>query len=219
MASSSSLRGIQPSDSPITRGLLMFASITSEHISGDSECLKNLSRWNTIVRLAIAAILLLSLCIAARGQSAQSGVQAYADAIKESVIAQRIVAMEHYLTLSSGSSLKRDALEFLIWDHMRLGHQAKAQQHAQELLAAAPNNPLAIAVLNQDPPPALGKSAMERRLAMLKSAASNLERLGKPEGMPDHNFDALRRQVAIMLNGATGLCYLQLQDYPEARQT
>jgi tetratricopeptide (TPR) repeat protein len=36
--------------------------------------------------------------------------------------------------------------------------------------------------------------------------------------MPDHNFDALRRQVAIMLSGATGLSYLQLQEYPEARQ-
>jgi tetratricopeptide (TPR) repeat protein len=196
----------------------MFASITSEHISGDSECLKNLSRWNTIIRLLIAALLLLGLCIAARGQSAQSGVQAYADAIKESVIAQRIVAMEHYLTLSGGGSLKTDALEFLIWDHIRLGHQAKAQQHAQELLAVAPNNPLATAVLDQDPPSPLGKSAMEKRLAMLKSAASNLERLGKPEGMPEHNFDALRRQVAIMLSGSTGLCYLQLQDYPEARQ-
>jgi tetratricopeptide (TPR) repeat protein len=196
----------------------MFASIPSEHISGDSECLKNLSRWNTIVRLSIAALLLLGLCLAARGQSAQSGVQAYADAIKESVIAQRIVAMEHYLTLSSGGSLKTDALEFLIWDHMRLGHQAKAQQHAQDLLAVAPNNPLAIAVLNQESPPTLGKSAMEQRLAMLKSAENNLERLGRPEGMPDHNFDALRRQVAIMLNASMGLCYLQLQDYPAARQ-
>jgi tetratricopeptide (TPR) repeat protein len=36
--------------------------------------------------------------------------------------------------------------------------------------------------------------------------------------MPQHNFDALRRQVGIMLAGALGLTYVQLQDYPEARQ-
>ncbi|HMC30764.1 MAG TPA: VWA domain-containing protein [Candidatus Angelobacter sp.] len=197
----------------------MSASITSEHTSGDSEFLKDLSRWNTIFRLSIAAILLVGLCAVARGQSAQSSVEVYADAIKQSVIAQRIVAMEHYLTLSSGGSLKTDALEFLIWDHMRLGHQAQSLQHAQELLAIAPNNALAIAVLNQDPPQALGKNALEKRLVMLKSAGSGLERLGKPEGMPNHNFDALRRQVAIMLSGATGLCYLRLQDYPAARQS
>jgi tetratricopeptide (TPR) repeat protein len=197
----------------------MFVSVTSEHISGQPECLKNLSRWNTIVRLSLAALLLVLFSIAARGQSAQSAVQAYADAIKESVIAQRITAMEHYLTLSSGGSLKTDALEFLIWDHLRLGHQAQATKHAQELLAIFPDNPLAIMVLNQDPPLKLGKHVLEKRLAVLKSAASGLDRLARPEGMPQHNFDALRRQVGIMLSGAMGLSYLQLQDYPEARQS
>src|SRR5947209_3556659 len=194
--SSSLPAGILAIDSPIIARALMSASITSEHTSGDSEFLKDLSRWNTIFRLSIAAILLVGLCAVARGQSAQSSVEVYADAIKQSVIAQRIVAMEDYLTLSSGGSLKTDALEFLIWDHMRLGHQAQSLQHAQELLAIAPNNALAIAVLNQDPPQALGKNALEKRLAMLKSARIGLERLGKPEGMPAHNFDALPRQVA-----------------------
>src|ERR1051326_8703724 len=197
----------------------MLASIISQSISGQPECLKQLSRWNTAMRLAIAALLLIALSMAARGQSAQSAVQAYADAIKESVIAQRITAMEHYLTLSSAGSLKTDALEFLIWDHMRLGHQAQTRQHAQELLALAPQNSLAIAVLNQEPPVKMGKHDLEKHIEMLKSAESDLRRLSRPEGMPQHNFDALRRQVGIMLRGATGLCQLQLQDYPEARQS
>ena len=190
----------------------MFPSTTSEPISGQPECLKN-----TIVRLTIAAILLIALSLAARGQAAQSAVQAYADAIKQSVIAQRIDAMERYLTLSSGGSLRTDALEFLIWDHLRLGHPAQAQKHAQELLALAPNHPLAIAVLNQDPPREVGKHALEKRAAMLKAASGDLDRLSKPEGMPQHNFDAMRRQVAIMLTGAAGLAYVQLEDYPDAR--
>ena len=197
----------------------MLASVISEPISGRPECLKPLLRWNTLVRLAIAAMLLLALGLAARGQSAQSAVQAYADAVKESVIAQRITAMEHYLNLSSGGSLKRDALEFVIWDHLRLGHQAQAQRRAQELLALAPQNALAVAVLNQDPPPNMGRRDLEKHAAMLKSAQSDLDRLPRPEGMPQHNFDAMRRQVGIMLSGAMGLCYLQLQDYPQARQS
>ncbi|HET9364778.1 MAG TPA: hypothetical protein VFP71_07245, partial [Candidatus Angelobacter sp.] len=65
-----------------------------------------------------------------RGQAAQSSVEAYADAVKQSVIAQRVTAMEHYLTLPGVGSLKVDALEFLIWDHLRLGHQPQALQHA-----------------------------------------------------------------------------------------
>ena len=218
LASSSTGCGIQAINSPTIPRALMLASVTSEQISGQPEFLKQLSRWNTIVRLAIAALLLLALSLAARGQSAQSGVQAYADAINQSVIAQRITAMEHYLALSSGGSLRRDALEFLIWDHLRLGHPAQARQHAQELLALSAGNPLAIAVLNQDTPLNLGKHAQEKRVAMLKSAGSGLDQLARPEGMPQHNFDVLRRQVGIMLSGALGLTYVQLQDYPEARR-
>jgi tetratricopeptide (TPR) repeat protein len=39
----------------------------------------------------------------------------------------------------------------------------------------------------------------------------------KPEGMLDRNFQMLQQQVAIMLNGAIGMAYLSLQDYPRAR--
>src|SRR4051812_33400046 len=123
-----------------------------EHQFAESEWLKSSARQ--IVLCSVIAIFLLTsglLSAIASAQSAQSSVEAYAEAIKQSVISQRIIAMERYLTLSSGGSLKVDALEFLIWDHMRLGHQAQALQHAQELLAIAPANPIGIAVLNLNP--------------------------------------------------------------------
>ncbi|HEV7552206.1 MAG TPA: VWA domain-containing protein, partial [Candidatus Angelobacter sp.] len=44
-----------------------------------------------------------------------------------------------------------------------------------------------------------------------------LDQLGKPEGMLDRNFQMLRQQVAIMLNGEVGLTYLAIEDYPQAR--
>src|SRR5215475_2563171 len=162
--------GIQTIDFPI----IARARVESECWSGDSECLMDLL-LRKIMFGKPAAILMLVLCVVsgmARGQSApaQTSVEAYADAVKQSVIAQRIVAMEHYLTLPGVSSLKVDALEFLIWDHLRLGHQTQALKHAQELLALEPANPMAVAVVNQEQPTVRGKSAMQKRLAMLNTS-------------------------------------------------
>ncbi|HEY7404801.1 MAG TPA: vWA domain-containing protein [Candidatus Angelobacter sp.] len=167
-----------------------------------------------------AAVLLLICCVvsgAVCGQSAQTSVAAYADAVKQSVIAQRIVAMEHYLTLPGAGSLKVDALEFLIWDHLRLGHETQAAQHARELLAIEPVNPMAVAVLNQEQAAVRGKSAMQKRVAMLNTSLVAVNQLRRPEGMPERNFQVVRQQVSIMLKGAIGLAELDLEEYPAAR--
>ena len=59
-----------------------------------------------------------------------------------------------------------DALEFLVWDHMRLGHQSQSAQRARELMAISPANPIAVAVLSQNPPSSPhGKSMVQDRLA------------------------------------------------------
>jgi hypothetical protein len=199
----------------------MSKDVNSGTGSGHSEWRKRSLAPRLHLSALTACLLVLCLhgesALVAQGLSAQTGVEAYAQAIRQSVISQRITAMEQYLNLSPSGSLKVDALEFLIWDHMRLGHQAQSVQRARELAATAPLNPLAIAMLNQEPPPALGKNAMRQRLAMLNSALSELVHLNKPEGMLDRNFHMLRQQTAIMLNGAIGLCYLQMEDYPDAR--
>ncbi|HEU4415192.1 MAG TPA: VWA domain-containing protein [Candidatus Angelobacter sp.] len=201
----------------------MPKNLHCEKAPGYSEWLKSWSRPAWRVRRVVAAVVCLCFLAGASdialGQSAPTGVEAYAQAIKQSVIAQRITYMDRYLSLSSNGSLKIDALEFLIWDHMRLGHQAQANQRALELLGTAPLNPIAIAVLNQSPPAALKRNAVIARLQMLRSAAIDLNSLRKPEGMQDRNFQTLRQQVGIMLNGAAGLCYLQIEDYADARPT
>ena len=166
-------------------------------------------------------ILVMSLagtsCIA-QAQPAGSSITAYADAIKQSTISERITAMDRYLSMAGGSKLKTDALEFLVWDHLRLGHQSQSTQRAKELLAISPGNPIAVAVLNQDMSSASrDKDAAANKLAQLNAAMSSLDQLGKPEGMLDRNFQMLKQQVAIMLNGAVGLSYLAMEDYPQAR--
>ncbi|HET9282864.1 MAG TPA: hypothetical protein VFR24_12980 [Candidatus Angelobacter sp.] len=167
--------------------------------------------------ITVLMLMCFAVCVA-RGQTAQNSVEAYADAVKQSVIAQRVTAMEHYLTLPGIGSLKVDALEFLIWDHLRLGHQPQALQHARELLAIEPANPLAIALLNQEQQsPVRGKSAMQKRLAMLNSTLGTVDQLRRPEGMPQRNFELVKKQVAIMLKGAIGLSEFDVEDYPAAR--
>jgi tetratricopeptide (TPR) repeat protein len=195
----------------------MLENVTSGRRSAFSEWLK--SPLLTGLRLAVVAIfaLIITPCIA-RPQSGESSISAYADAIKQSTISERIVAMERYLTLAGSSRLKVDALEFLVWDHLRLGHQSQSERRARELMAVSPGNPIAVAVLNQDASSTpQGKDVIQNRLAALNAAMSALNQLNKPEGMMDRNFQMLRQQVAIMLNGAVGMSYLAIQDYPQAR--
>jgi hypothetical protein len=195
----------------------VFKNLTSGCKSAFSEWLKS-SPWVSI-RLSVVPLLVLSsLPFPAQAQSAGSSISAYADAIKQSTIAERITAMDRYVAMAGSSRLKTDALEFLVWDHVRLGHQSQSAQRAKELLAISPGNPIAIAVLNQDMSSAsLDKRVTENRLAELNAAMHSLDQLSKPEGMLDRNFQMVRQQVAIMLNGAVGLSYLAIEDYPRAR--
>jgi tetratricopeptide (TPR) repeat protein len=166
----------------------------------------------------VFAIFICILPCAAQAQSAQSSISAYADAIKQSTISDRITAMDKYIALAGNSRLKVDALEFLVWDHLRLSHPSQSAQRARELLAISPGNPIAIAVLSQDAPSApQGRAGVQNQLAGLNSAIIAVDHMNKPEGMLDRNFQMLQQQVAIMLHGAIGMAYLSLQDYPRAR--
>jgi hypothetical protein len=198
----------------------MLENVTSGRNSGYPEWLVWFQAVTRSARLTAMLIALAAglFSVQARAQSAETNsVSAYADAIKQSTISERISGLERYLTLSGSGTLRIDALEFLVWDHSRLGHQTQSAQRAQELLRISPGNPIAIAILNQSAQPETNKSAAHNRLAMLASAAARLNQLNKPEGMLPRNFSVLRQQVAEMLNGEQGLAYLELRDYPGAR--
>jgi len=197
----------------------MLAIGTSGNNSALSEWLK--SRPKPAAARCMGIVFAIFICIlpyAAPAQPAQSSISAYAEAIKQSTISDRITAMDKYIALAGNSRLKVDALEFLVWDHLRLRHQAQSAQRARELLAISPGNPIAIAVLSQESPTApQGRAAAQNQLAGFNSAMTAVDRMNKPEGMLDRNFQMLQQQVAIMLNGAIGMAYLALQDYPRAR--
>jgi tetratricopeptide (TPR) repeat protein len=185
-----------------------------------SEWLKLRTKPATLARCMgiFFAIFICLLPCAVQAQSAQSSISAYAEAIKQSTISDRIMAMDKYIALPGNSRLKVDALEFLVWDHMRLRHPSQSAQRARELLAVSPGNPIAIAVLSQDSLSApQGRAAVQNQLATLTAVRSGVDHMIKPEGMLDRNFQMLQQQLAIMLNGAIGMAYLSLQDYPRAR--
>jgi tetratricopeptide (TPR) repeat protein len=195
----------------------MLKAINSGRNSAFSEWLK-FPMWVSSGLSLILVLSLASVSCAAQAQPGGSSISAYADAIKQSTISERITAMDRYVAMAGGSKLKTDALEFLVWDHFRLGHQSQSTQRAKELLAISPGNPIAVAVLNQDMSSApRDKVATATRLAQLNSAMSSLDQLSKPEGMLDRNFQMLKQQAAMMLNGAVGLSYLAIEDYPQAR--
>ena len=194
----------------------MLDNATSGRNSALSEWLK-LQRW-VLSRALLFLVTISSLSCLAQTQSGGNSVSAYADAIKQSTISERITAMDRYVAIAGGSRLKTDALEFLVWDHLRLGHPSQSAQRARELLAISPGNPIAVAVLNQDMSSVpQGKGVTQNRLAELNAAMRSLDQLSKPEGMLDRNFQMLRQQVATMLTGAEGLSYLAIEDYPQAR--
>lgn len=205
----------------------MLESVTSRRDSGYPEWLAKL--WPNIYQQSnsrppryCATVLILCAVIAlapqARAQQAETNsVSAYADALKQSTISERISGLERYLTLPTSGTLRIDALEFLVWDHARLGHQTKSAQHAQALLRVSPGNPIAIAILNQSAQAESNRRAAQDRLALLSSALGRLDQLNKPEGMLPRNFSVLKQQVADILNGEQGLAYLELQDYVSAR--
>jgi tetratricopeptide (TPR) repeat protein len=194
----------------------VFKNLTSGLNSAFPEWLKLSPRISS--GASVVLVLVWSSFCFAQAQSAGSSISAYADAIKQSTISERVTAMNRYVAMAGGSRLKTDALEFLVWDHLRLGHQSQSVQRARELLAISPGNPIAVTVLNQDTSPAAqGRSVTQNRLAELNAAMRSLDQLSKPEGMLDRNFQMLRQQLAIMLNGEIGLSYLAIEDYPQAR--
>jgi tetratricopeptide (TPR) repeat protein len=193
---------------------------TSGNNSALSEWLKSRLKPATLERCMgiFFAIFICLLPCAVQAQSAQSSISIYAEAIKQSTISDRITAMDKYIALAGNSRLKVDALEFLVWDHMRLRHPSQSAQRARELLAVSPGNPIAIAVLSQDSLAApQGRATVQNQLATLTAVRSGVDHMIKPEGMLDRNFQMLQQQLAIMLNGAIGMAYLSLQDYPRAR--
>jgi hypothetical protein len=157
----------------------------------------------------------LVICLASLPSQAQnsgaSGLSLYSQAIREASPAARMREMQQFLSSSPDSSLRMDALEFLVWDSMQLRDSAARQRWSKELLNVSPHNPLATAGMIADQPSDASVTAAQ--IEQLQNSLAKLADLHKPEGMIAAEFALLKQQVYVELSGATGLAYLYRKDY------
>jgi tetratricopeptide (TPR) repeat protein len=123
--------------------------------------------------------------------------------------------MQQFVSSSPDSSLRLDALEFLVWDSIQIHDSAARQRWSKELLSSSPDNPLACAATLTDQQPAM--SASPQQIDHLQRSLSRLAELHKPEGMIPAEFALLRQQTYVDLSGALGLAYLSRKDYAAAQ--
>jgi hypothetical protein len=172
-------------------------------------------RSHRFLLLAVVAI----TCLASAQTSNTSGIEAYAAAMKQSSIADRITAMEHFLAMADSGALKADALEVLAWDYRQMSNPSKSTSAAEALLKLDQENAIALAILSEDQRKTAlaSRNVGEEQFSMATRGLAGLGHLRKPEGMLPANFNVMQRQITGMLNGVAGLGYLDHDDFDNAR--
>lgn len=126
----------------------------------------------------------------------------------------RILAMQDFLTHTSNSSRKIDALEVLVWDYRQVGDHQKASDWAKKLLDADPENPLALAVLADSARYNNGSSLDQNMAHSLDLATRGMKKentIRPPEGMLATEFVKMQTAVTAWLSGSAGFaCMHQL---------
>ena len=165
---------------------------------------------------------LLTLVLAAGCTAvAQSSLDVYTSAVRQSRISDRMAGMERFLSTYPTSDLRQDALEILVWDSLESGQREQARTRAEELRKLEPQNALAIAVVAETRAETLGRSdrkAADQAFELAKDGIQVYPQLRHPEGMRDGEFILLQRQVVSILDGEAGLGYLAQKDYESARR-
>jgi tetratricopeptide (TPR) repeat protein len=126
--------------------------------------------------------------------------------------------LQRFVLAAKSESLKREALEWLITDHLRGGRIPGAKAMAQQLLSQEPENALALAVLSGAITQTItvGPNS-ENAISMARRALRGMPHFRAPELMSQTDFSNLTKSMARNLNGAVGYAYYQRSDYVSAR--
>src|SRR5437868_15515122 len=83
----------------------------------------------------------------AGAQSADTGhIDAYLQAIKQTDVTSRLSALERFAAGVPASSLRSDALTWIVWDERQTHNDAASVTWAEELLKSDPDNALGLAI-------------------------------------------------------------------------
>ncbi len=170
-----------------------------------------------------AATCLLALGLSAQAAIAQNAsrneLSDYTNAVARAQAADRLSHLEQFSMSAQPGPLKIEALQFVIWQHLRNHDFPQALTWANALQSADKDNSLALAVISDH-----ARNTWESRstppkqlLAMARQGLDALPRLQRPLGMSPADFAELRQQTQAMLTGAAGWAQLQRKDYADAR--
>src|SRR5579863_6469850 len=166
-----------------------------------------------------AVFLLVVAIVPALAQNSSNELSAYTSAVARVHPSDRLAQLEHFAIDSSPGPLKIQALEFVIWEHLRTRNTGHAITWADELSNIDKNNPIALAVLSNRARSAVEQGAMKpgQLLRMASRGLDNIPQLQRPLGMSVADFGLLRQQAYAMLSGAAGAAELGMKDYVAAR--
>ena len=168
------------------------------------------------VRILAAAAIACAASLSPTRASAQATdtreLQAYVHAVTQSSAAARTDALRQFLSQWPGSSLRKDALEWLAWE-THLDDRSMAAGYAGEVLKSEPANPLAIAMNLDASPPKSADTAAE----LAQRGIDGLKTMRAPAGMGAGEFYLVQTQVTAILCAAFGNAALERKDYETAR--
>ena len=145
---------------------------------------------------------------------------AYVAAVQQTSPTAKVSALEAFLTQYPNSVMKTTALEQLMATYQQAGNQTKVVEAATRLLQAEPCNLRALALLSflTRQNVASGKAADLPQLT--QSANKGVECMKtaqKPAGVPETDWDNLKKQVGPIFEGGAGFAALQSKDSANAQ--
>jgi tetratricopeptide (TPR) repeat protein len=141
---------------------------------------------------------------------------AYMKAVGLADPAAKAAALDQFVSTYPQSIMMPDALEETMAAYQAAGNQAGVESAARKILVLKPDDLRALAVMAF-----LARNAAPNgdagALAKLRDYAERGLRAGKPDGMSDADYGALRKQADVIFYGAQGFALISDKKYSEAR--
>ena len=170
-------------------------------------------------RAAVFIVFLVSALAALAQTSSSNELSQYTSAVAKVQRNDRLISLEQFAVRARPGPLRTAALEFIIWEYLRVNNVPHAMTWASDLAFTDKDNAIALALMSNDARNGLqhGSTKPQRLLTMANRGLDNLRRLQRPLGMSEADFIQLQRQANAMLSGAAGAAELQMRDYIPAR--
>jgi tetratricopeptide (TPR) repeat protein len=172
---------------------------------------------------ALALALLLAVPVAAQRSKVINDpdeYNAYTAAVNLADPAQKAAALEAFIAKYPASVAKEDALLQALVAYQDANDHAGIEKSARRILQLDKDNVRALAIVVFVDRVHAGQGDKAALAALGPGAQRGLTALGhwqRPEGIAEDQYQDLRRQMAVIFNGAAGFAALQAKDYGKAR--